>query len=95
MKDKKQGKQEKEWHFGCKLPYVYPNISVTKMAMQGQLLLTSAKGGHQTLPNGGTVYNNTGSSGGSPRPSTIARLWSFTNGINQQKNVFIRKPKKT
>ena len=66
MKDKKQGKQEKEWHFRCKLPYVYPNISVTKMAMQGQLLLTSAKGGHQTVPNGGTVYNNTGSSGGSP-----------------------------
>ena len=29
-------------------------------------LPTSAKGGHQTLPNGGTVYNNTGSSGGSP-----------------------------
>ena len=24
----------------------------------------SAKGGHKTLPNGGTVYNNSGSSGG-------------------------------
>ena len=56
--------QLKEWQCLSKMAYVRPDIAMTEMAMQGQLLQASAKGKHNTLPNGGTVYNNSGSSGG-------------------------------
>ena len=48
--------QLKEWQCLSKMAYVRPDIAMTEMAMQGQLLQASA--------NGGTVYNNSGSSGG-------------------------------
>ncbi len=57
-------KQLKEWQCQCKEAYVCPDITTTEMQMQGQLLQMSAKGGSKTLPNGGTVNNNAGSSGG-------------------------------
>ena len=61
---KMKEEQLKEWQCLSKMAYVRPDIAMTEMAMQGQLLQASAKGKHNTLPNGGTVYNNSGSSGG-------------------------------
>ena len=46
------------------MAYVCPDIAMSELAMRGPLLQASAHGGRRTLPNGGTVCNSSGSSGG-------------------------------
>ena len=60
---KKESPQEKG-KYQHKLVYISPHIFTEELAIQRNLLQTSAKGGNKPLPNGGNVNNNTGSSGG-------------------------------